>query len=88
MFNRFKIKISDSITLHFLSVDDYNPRLKSYIEKSIHFIWNGDNELIEDSDDIAVTKKEILNLIEGKSDEQKIGIVSEFICHLYISEQF
>lgn len=84
MFNRYKIKINENIILHFLNIDAYNPRLKNYIEESIHFIWNGDNELIEDTDDIKITKKEILKFIDGKSDEQKIGIVSEFICHLYI----
>ncbi|MBD3903030.1 hypothetical protein NAL32_08380 [Chryseobacterium sp. Ch-15] len=84
MFNRFKTKISDKITLHFLSIDDYSPRLKKHIEESIHFIWNGDNEVIEDPTDISITKLEILKLLEGKSAEQKIGIVSEFICHLYL----
>lgn len=84
MFGRYKIKIRDDVTFHFLNIDDYNPRLKRYIDNSIHFIWNGDNEIIEDSDDMLITKNELKNLLNGKTEIQKIGIVSEFICHLYV----
>lgn len=84
MFGRYKIKISDNITLHFLSIDNYTDRLKGYIESNIHQIWNGDNEIIESAEDISIVKKELLKLIENKTDEQKVGIVSEFICHLYL----
>ena len=84
MFGRYKIQLSKNITLHVLNIDSYSIRLKGYIEDNIHFIWNGDNEIIESNEDINVTKKELLNLIEKKTDVQKIGIVSEFICHLYL----
>lgn len=84
MFGRYKIKISDKITLHFISIDQYSNRLKLYIENNLHFIWNGDNEEIESNEDLKITKQELLNLITSKSPQQKIGIVSEFICHLYL----
>ena len=84
MFGRYKINLSAKITLHFLNIDEYSTRLKQYIENNIHFIWNGDNDIIESADDISITKIELLNLISKKSPEQKIGIISEFICHLYL----
>ena len=84
MFGRYKIELSDKITLHFLSINIYSKRLKDYIDSNIHQIWNGDNEVIESSEDINITKTELQNLINKKTDEQKIGIVSEFICHLYL----
>jgi len=84
MFGRYKIELSEDIKLHFLNIDTYSSRLKQYIDNNIHHIWNGDNEVIESADDITITKIELLNLIENKSPEQKIGIVSEFICHLYL----
>lgn len=84
MFGRYKIELSDKITLHFLSINTYSDSLKKYIESNIHQIWNGDNEIIESAEDIAITKTELLNLINKKTAEQKIGIVSEFICHLYL----
>ncbi len=84
MFRRYKIELTDKITLHFLSIDNYSDKLKKYIENNIHQIWNGDNEIIESTDDIAITKIELLNLINKKTDVQKIGIISEFICHLYL----
>lgn len=84
MFGRYKIKITDKITLHFLSIDNYSERLQRYIESNIHQIWNGDNETIESAEDIKIVKTELLSLLEKKSDVQKIGIVSEFICHLYL----
>ncbi|UPZ17807.1 hypothetical protein [Flavobacterium humidisoli] len=58
--------------------------MKKYIENNLHFIWNGDNEEIESIEDLKVTKQELINLIENKSAVQKIGIVAEFICHLYL----
>ena len=84
MFGRYKIKISDKVTLHCISLDQYSDRLKNYIHKNLHFIWNGDNEEIESSMDIKVTKQELINLLAKKTPKQKIGIVSEFICHLYL----
>ena len=84
MFGRYKINLSENITLHCLNIDEYSDRLKQYIEGNIHFIWNGDNEEIESTDDIRITKIELKNLINKKTPEQKIGIVSEFICHLYL----
>ncbi|WP_153393728.1 hypothetical protein [Chryseobacterium vaccae] len=79
-----KIKLSEQITFHFISIDSYPPKLKNYIEENIHKIWNGDNEVIESSNDIRITKTEIKNLLENKTDLQKNGIVSEFFCHLYL----
>ena len=84
MFGRYKIKVSDKITLHFVSIETYSPRLKKYIEENIHQIWNGDNETIESMNDIKITKTELKNLLDKKTDLQKNGIVSEFICHLYL----
>ncbi|MGG5511202.1 hypothetical protein ACPDHN_14755 [Myroides odoratimimus] len=84
MFGRYKIKLSDKITLHFISIEKYSPRLKKYIENNIHQIWNGDNEIVESSNDIKITKTELKNLLVKKSVLQKNGIVSEFICHLYL----
>lgn len=84
MFGRYKIKLNSNATLHFLSIEEYNTRLKLYIENNIHFIWNGDNEIIESNDDITICKEELKTLMAKKSPEQKIGIVSEFICHLYL----
>ena len=84
MFGRYKIKISDKITFHFVNIDSYTPKLKNYIEKNIHQIWNGDNEVIESKNDIRIAKAELKNLINKKSALQKNGIVSEFICHLYL----
>lgn len=84
MFGRYKIKVSDKITLHFISIETYSPRLKQYIEENIYQIWNGDNETIESINDIKITKTELKNLLEKKTDLQKNGIVSEFICHLYL----
>lgn len=84
MFKRNKIKLSEKITLHFISIETYFPRLKNYIENNIHQIWNGDNEVIESLNDIRVTKIELKNLLNKKTDLQKNGIVSEFICHLYL----
>ncbi|WP_339876645.1 hypothetical protein [Olleya marilimosa] len=84
MFGRYKIELSDKITLHFISINTYSKRLKDYMETNIHQIWNGDNEIIESAEDINITKTELKNLIENKTPEQKIGIVSEFICHLYL----
>ena len=84
MFGRYKIKLSDKITLHFISIESYSPRLKNYIESNINKIWNGDNEIIESINDIKITKTELKNLLDKKSDLQKNGIVSEFICHLYL----
>lgn len=84
MFGRYKIKLSEKITLHLINIESYSPRLKIYIENCIHQIWNGDNEIIESHNDIKVTKTELKNLLEKKTDLQKNGIVSEFICHLYL----
>lgn len=84
MFGRYKIKLSDKITLHFISIESYSPRLKNYIESNINKIWNGDNEIIESINDIKITKTELKNLLDKKSDLQKNGIVSEFMCHLYL----
>jgi hypothetical protein len=84
MFGRYKIKLSDRITLHFISIETYSPRLKKYIDNNIHQIWNGDNEIIESANDIKITKKELKNLLDKKNELQKNGIVSEFICHLYL----
>lgn len=84
MFGRYKIKISEQITFHFISIDSYSPRLKNYINGSIHQIWNGDNEIIESNNDVKITKTELKNLLENKTDLQKNGIISEFICHLYL----
>lgn len=84
MFGRYKIKLSDKITLHFLSINSYSERLKNYIDCNIHQIWNGDNEIIESHNDIKITKKELKNLLENKTNLQKHGIISEFICHLYL----
>jgi hypothetical protein len=84
MFGRYKIKLSEHITLHVINIDSYSPRLKDYIERNIHQIWNGDNEVIESSNDIKITKIELKNLLDKKTDLQKNGIISEFICHLYL----
>lgn len=84
MFGRYKIKLSDRITLHFISIDSYSPRLKNYIESNIHQIWNGDNEIIESNNDIKITKTELKDLLDKKTALQKNGIISEFICHLYL----
>ena len=82
MFGRYKIKVSNKITLHFISIETYSPRLKNYIEENIHQIWNGDNESIESINDIKITKTELKNLLINKTDLQKNGIISKFICHL------
>lgn len=84
MFGRYKIKLSDKITLHLISIDSYSSRLKNFIESNIHQIWNGDNEIIESNNDIKITKKELINLLDKKSALQKNGVISEFICHLYL----
>ncbi len=84
MFGRYKIELSNEITLHFINIDSYSPRLKSYIEANIHQIWNGDNDIIESNNDIKITKLELKNLLTNKTDLQKHGIISEFICHLYL----
>lgn len=84
MFGRYKIKLSERITLHLLSIDSYSIRLKNYIEKNIYQIWNGDNETIESENDVKITKLELKNLLDKKTTLQKNGIISEFICHLYL----
>jgi len=84
MFGRYKIKLSKQITLHVINIDSYSRRLKNYIEKNIHQIWNGDNEVIESINDIEITKIELKKLLDKKTDLQKNGIISEFICHLYL----
>lgn len=85
MFGRYKIKITNNITLHVLNIEIYSLRLKKYMESSIFQIWNGDCEEIDNFEqDIDITKKELMNLIATKSSVQQVGIVSEFICHLYL----
>lgn len=84
MFGRYKIKLDERVTFHFLNLEDYSPRLLAYIEQNIHYIWNGDNEAMESLEDLKVTKQELLDTIKNKVQEQKIGWVAEFICHLYI----
>ncbi|WP_313580482.1 hypothetical protein [Chishuiella sp.] len=84
MFGRYKIKLSERITLHFISINSYSPRLKNFIESNIHQIWNGDNEIVESENDIKITKTELKKLLEKKTPLQINGIISEFICHLYL----
>ncbi len=82
MFGRYKIEISECVTVHILNIDIYSSRLKEYIDNNIIQIWNGDNDEIDN--DISIVKQELINLIKNKSEAQKHGIVAEFICHLYL----
>lgn len=81
MFGEVCIIINDKSTLHFLNIDSYSSELLEVIKLEVGRIWNGD---LDSDDDIEIIKLEIKELFEGKSIEQKHGLVSEFICHLYL----
>lgn len=81
MFGEVSIAVSSNSTLHFLNVSNYSKELLCAIQLEIGKIWNGD---LDGDDEIDTIKLEIKELFNGKSLEQKHGLVSEFICHLYL----
>jgi hypothetical protein len=85
MFNNTIIEHSDNLTFHFVNIESYSDDLKKLITSELSNIWNGDNDEMED---IQIVKAEIRAFLNDKKDErQKHGIVSEFICHLYLRQQ-
>ncbi|MGO1520898.1 MAG: hypothetical protein ACTHZ7_14380 [Sphingobacterium sp.] len=81
MFSSLDIIPNDKSTLHFISIENYSAELIERICSEVGKIWNGD---LDGGDDLDLIKAELRELFEGKSAKQKHGLVSEFICHLYL----
>ena len=84
MFLSSQIKLSQRITLHFISIENYSVDLLNHIKLEVAKIWNGD---LDAEDDLSVIRLELQDLFRDKDDRKKHGLVSEFICHLYLRSQ-
>ncbi|ALR29289.1 hypothetical protein ATE47_01515 [Chryseobacterium sp. IHB B 17019] len=81
MFSNLDVISNDKSVLHFISIENYSAELIERICAEVGKIWNGD---LDGEDDLDLIKAELRELFDGKSDKQKHGLVSEFICHLYL----
>lgn len=81
MFDDIAIIQGNKRDLHFISIADYSEALITEITSEIGKIWNGD---LDGKDEIELIKLEISSLLSSKSIRQQHGLVSEFICHIYL----
>lgn len=81
MFGSPIVFTDNKCTFHFISIENYSTDLIEYIATEVGKIWNGDLDIV---DELDIIKSELKDLFKGKSELQQHGLVSEFICHLYL----
>lgn len=82
IFNIDTLNITEKLSFHFLSINEYDKKIKEAFNQNLASMVNG----IDGDDDILIVKEELKKWFKNKEqdDAKKCGYIAEFICHFYL----